>query len=75
MEGSAGKNALIGFIAAAIAVVVAHQGVVLLLTKVGMLPATTIPWSIRPYGPFGVPTIVNSIFWGGLWGGALRAHS
>ncbi len=55
-----------GFLAAAIAVVTVHQCIVLVLNKAGLLPSS--PWSTKPIGPWGVPTIVNSIFWGGLWG-------
>lgn len=55
-----------GFLAAAVAVVTAHEGIVLILNKAGLLPKA--PWSLEPIGPWKVPTIVNSIFWGGLWG-------
>lgn len=59
---------LLGFIAGAIAVVTAHQAIVFVLANAGMLPATTRAWNLAPYGQFAVPTIVNSMFWGGLWG-------
>jgi hypothetical protein len=57
---------LLGFLAAAIAVVTVHQGIVFALNKAGVWPVK--PWSTAPHGPYKVPTIVNSIFWGGLWG-------
>jgi hypothetical protein len=57
---------LYGFVAAAIAVLVVHQGIVFVLNQAGIWPAK--PWSMAPIGPLGVPTIVNSVFWGGLWG-------
>ena len=57
---------LIGFIAAAISVVIVHQGIVFALNRAGIWPAK--PWSTEPTGPYKVPTIVNSIFWGGMWG-------
>ena len=60
------KDLLIGFLAAAIAVVVAHQVIVFILNQAGIWPAK--PWSMAPTGPYQIPTIVNSIFWGGLWG-------
>lgn len=77
------KNPLLGFIAGALAVVTAHQGIIFLLAKYGFtihtglgvgekftfgLPSSTQTWSFAPYGPLGVPTIVNQMFWGGLWG-------
>lgn len=63
-----GINLVLGFIAAALAVVTAHQGVVLLLKTIGMMPPTTKPWNMAPFGPLQVPTLVNLMFWGGLWG-------
>jgi hypothetical protein len=47
---------------------------VLIVNKLGMWPAK--PYSTAPIGPWGVPTILNSIFWGGLWGAvyALTHH-
>jgi hypothetical protein len=55
-----------GFAAAAISVVFVHQVVVFILNKLGLWPAKA--YSTAPVGPLQVPTIVNSIFWGGLWG-------
>jgi hypothetical protein len=60
------KDPLAGFLAAAIAVVIAHELIVFLLNTAGILPVK--PWSTDPVGPYHVPKIVNSIFWGGLWG-------
>ncbi len=65
-SGSIGFNLLMGFIAAAIAVVVVHQGMVFLLTQFGMIKGT--PWSLSPVKPWGIPQLANSMFWGGLWG-------
>jgi hypothetical protein len=65
MSGTAGRL-VIGFIAAALAVVTAHQGVVYVLNMIGWTPNK--PWSTAAFGPWGVPQIVNSMFWGGLWG-------
>lgn len=60
------RRLLIGFAAGALAVLVFHQGMVLALHLLKFLP--NFPWSMRPIPPLGVPAIVNSMFWGGLWG-------
>lgn len=57
---------VIGFAAGALAVLVFHQVMVLALHLAGLIP--TFPWSLRSVGPLGVPAIVNSMFWGGIWG-------
>lgn len=65
-SGISPKSLLAGFIAAAIAVVIFHQGMFLILSLVGLLQAK--PWSFAPIPPWGVPTLINQMFWGGLWG-------
>jgi hypothetical protein len=68
MQGTLGRIVL-GFVAAAISVLVVHQTIVYLLGASGM--TKTVPWNLRPlgYGPFPwVPLLVNGVFWGGLWG-------
>ena len=60
------SNLLIGFVAAALSVVFVHQVIVFVLNTAGVWPAK--PWSMQSVGPLNVPIIVNSIFWGGLWG-------
>jgi hypothetical protein len=68
MQGTFGRMAL-GFIAAAISVLIVHQGIIYVLGTYGMVRST--PWTMRPlgYGPFaGVPLLANSVFWGGMWG-------
>jgi hypothetical protein len=60
------KQLVFGFIAGALAVLAFHQGMVLVLHLMGQIP--NFPWSLRPIAPFGVPAIVNQMFWGGLWG-------
>ena len=68
MQGTVGRMVL-GFIAAAISVLIVHQSIVYLLGVSGMIRAT--PWTMRPigYGPFpGIPLLLNSVFWGGVWG-------
>jgi hypothetical protein len=68
MQGTFGRMVL-GFIAAAISVLIVHQGIIYLLGTVGMVRST--PWTMRPlgYGPLPtMPLLANSVFWGGLWG-------
>jgi hypothetical protein len=59
------RTALFGFIAAVISVLVAHQVMVLALHLAGLIPAA--PYSFRP-NAWGVPILLNGMFWGGLWG-------
>lgn len=66
------RSFLLGFIAAAIAVVTFHQGMILILKLANILPAA-VPWGFRPIAPYGVPALVNQMFWGGLWGVAFAA--
>jgi hypothetical protein len=66
MANSSIGRIVLGFIAAAISVVVVHQSIVYGLTIAGVIRGQ--PWSMAPFGPFGIPTIANSVFWGGLWG-------
>jgi hypothetical protein len=60
---------VIGFVAGAIGVLVFHQGVILVMYVLGLLPAA--PYSVKATAPFGAPQILSSAFWGGLWGIAL----
>jgi hypothetical protein len=39
---------------------------VFMLTTVGLIQSHV--YSMRGVPPYGVPTIVNQMFWGGLWG-------
>lgn len=59
------RLAALGFVAAVIAVLVAHQLMVLALYLIGWVP--NAPYSFRP-NAWGVPQIINGMFWGGLWG-------
>lgn len=63
------RNVVTGFAAAAIAVVTVHQSIVFGLDSGGIIKRAA--WSLDPVGPFQLPTILNSIFWGGLWGAVL----
>jgi hypothetical protein len=61
------RTLVIGFVAGAISVVVFHQGMVLLLYFMGQTP--NFPWNLTAMkGPYPIPTLVNQMFWGGLWG-------
>lgn len=71
---------LIGFLAAALAVLVAHQPLVFLLNSMGLIPfkaynmeavKTAPTWlaAVMAQAGFkGWPGIFNQMFWGGLWG-------
>jgi len=57
---------VLGFIAAAIAVAVVHEGIIYGLTQAGWIRGAA--WGMQPIPPWGVPRLFNNIFWGGLWG-------
>ncbi len=61
------RRIVIGFCAGVLAVLTFHQLAILLLKVMGFIPAF-VPWAMDAFGPLGVPRIVNSAFWGGLWG-------
>jgi hypothetical protein len=65
---SAPARAALGFLAAVLAVLTFHQGMVGLLYLLGLLPRA--PYQLGPAGPLGVPVLVNLCFWGGLYGAA-----
>ena len=66
MQGATGRVVL-GFIAAATAMLTVHEGVIYLLFMAGYLP--NVAWSMAPpIPPWGVPRLINNVFWGGLWG-------
>lgn len=65
MQGAVNRMVL-GFIAAAIAVAVVHEGIIYGLTQAGWIRGTA--WGLQPIAPWGVPRLINNIFWGGLWG-------
>ncbi|MGH6735581.1 MAG: hypothetical protein ACRECX_05825 [Methyloceanibacter sp.] len=60
------KNLLMGFLAAAIAVVTVHEIINFILLQAGLFPR--IPWSMAPAAMTGLPQILSDMFWGGLWG-------
>ena len=59
-------RAFLGFIAAAIAVLTFHQGMIAALHALGW--ASFTPYRTTAVPPFGVPAIVSNCFWGGLYG-------
>lgn len=62
-----GRTLLYGFIAGALSVLLFHQGMVLILYLLKQTP--NFPWNLGGrVQPFGVPVLVNQMFWGGLWG-------
>ncbi len=63
---TAPMRAYLGFIAAAIAVLTFHQGMVAVLYEIGWAPFA--PFRTTPVPPFGVPVIVSLCFWGGVYG-------
>ena len=65
MQGAVNRMVL-GFIAAAIAVAVVHEGIIYGLTQAGWIRGTA--WGLQPIAPWGVPRLINNIFWGCLWG-------
>jgi hypothetical protein len=66
MQGFIGRIVL-GFVAAAITVVVVHESIIYALATAGFMPNRA--WSMTPaIPPWGVPRLINNIFWGGLWG-------
>lgn len=65
MQGAVYRCAL-GFIAAAIAVLTVHEGVIYALTQSGWIRGAA--WGMQPIPPWGVPRLINNVFWGGLWG-------
>jgi hypothetical protein len=66
MQGTVGRIVL-GFVAAAISVLVVHEGIIYLLNAGGYIPSRG--WSMTPaIAPWGVPRLINNVIWGGLWG-------
>lgn len=70
MPNTLPMRALIGFLAAALAVLTFHQGMLGLLHTLAIpgLEVAATPYRTNPVPPFGVPVILNLCFWGGLYG-------
>jgi hypothetical protein len=60
------KPILLGFIAGFVSILVFHQAMIGVLNALGLV--TVAPYRFTPVPPFGVPAILNSAFWGGVWG-------
>jgi hypothetical protein len=54
------------FAAGFFAVLLAHQPTLFLLSALKV--TQTIPYSMKPVAPFGVPQFLSASFWGGVWG-------
>lgn len=66
MEHVTVKSMVLGFIAAAIAVLTVHELLNFILLKAGLFPR--VPWSMEPAAVTGIPQIISDMFWGGVWG-------
>src|SRR5262245_35374919 len=62
----AARIVIVGFIAGALGVLIFHQGVIFAMYLLDLLPSP--PYSMRATAPLGVPQVLSSAFWGGLWG-------
>ena len=60
------RTAIIGFVAGFVAILVFHQLGFHVANELGLTRAGI--YNMKPVPPFGVPTILSSAFWGGLWG-------
>lgn len=60
------RIAIAGFVAGFVGVLVFHQLGFYIANELGLLKVQL--YSGRPVPPFGVPAILSSAFWGGLWG-------
>jgi hypothetical protein len=59
-------TAAVAFAAGFISVMIFHQGLWALYGAAGKAPGPA--WNMAPVPPLGVPAVVSSAFWGGLWG-------
>src|SRR5262252_3495630 len=57
---------LLGFVAGAIGVLIFHQGLLVIMHALGLVPFA--PYAVDPTPPFGVPKVLSLAFWGGVWG-------
>src|SRR5215831_2534925 len=66
MNSKALQFVLLGFIAGAFGVLIFHQGVLVIMHALGLVPFA--PYAVDPTPPFGVPKVLSLAFWGGVWG-------
>jgi hypothetical protein len=58
----------LGFLAGALGILIFHQGMYALMQQIG-LPLQGKPWNMAAEpSAFGLPRLLNQMFWGGLWG-------
>jgi hypothetical protein len=57
---------ILGFVAGVLGVLIFHQGVVLVLYLFNLVPSP--PYALQATAPLGVPQVLSSAFWGGVWG-------
>jgi hypothetical protein len=57
---------VMAFVAGVLAVPIFHQILLLVLHLAGIVPFS--PFNMAPTKPFGVPSVISSSFWGGVWG-------
>lgn len=62
----------LGFAAGFLAVLVFHQLTIAAMGALGLIQGSGV-YRLDPYGPLGVPRVVNTAFWGGVWGIVLAA--
>lgn len=60
------RKILVGFVAGFLAVLLFHQGLLLLLNVAGLTEGAAYP--LTPTEPLGIPQVISWAFWGGLWG-------
>ncbi len=69
--GLSAKLLILGFVAGFLAVPLGHQVMAYIHFLIGWRP--TIPWDMAPnpraaFQAFGLPSLINLSFWGGVWG-------
>jgi hypothetical protein len=60
------RTVIAGFIAGSLSVLIFHQFGFFVANELGLLKVPLYSW--RSTAPLGVPVILSSAFWGGLWG-------
>jgi hypothetical protein len=63
---AASTRLLLGFLAGVLSTLIFQGGFGTILYTAHA--AQSLPWSLAPVPPFGVPRTVSSCFWAGLWG-------
>ena len=71
LPGAARRNPVLelalGFAAGFLAVLTFHQLLIAAMAALGLIQSAGV-YRLDPYGPLGVPRVVNTAFWGGVWG-------